>query len=178
MRFLQNENIKLRALEPEDLDLLYIWENDTQNWIHGNTLAPYSKLTLRNYIAEVQSQDLFQAKQLRLMIVLNDNDTEAIGTIDLFDFDFHNNRVGVGILIAEEYRNNNYASQVLNLVESYCFTFLKIKQLYAYIAVDNRNSLKLFEKLEFNKAGLLKDWVCCNCIYKDVFIYQKINLSL
>ena len=39
--FLENENIKLRALEPEDLEFLYKWENASQLWIQGNTLATY-----------------------------------------------------------------------------------------------------------------------------------------
>ena len=28
---LEGENIRLRALEPEDLDLFYQWENDSSN---------------------------------------------------------------------------------------------------------------------------------------------------
>ena len=32
MIYLENKKIKLRALEPEDLDFLYKWENDTKFW--------------------------------------------------------------------------------------------------------------------------------------------------
>ena len=31
-RFLEDEVIRLRALEPEDLELLYRWENDSALW--------------------------------------------------------------------------------------------------------------------------------------------------
>ena len=41
---LKNSQLSLRAVEPEDLEILYKWENSTELWIHGNTLAPYSKL--------------------------------------------------------------------------------------------------------------------------------------
>ena len=32
MKLLENERIILRALEPEDLDVLYRWENDASLW--------------------------------------------------------------------------------------------------------------------------------------------------
>ena len=37
MAFLEGENILLRALEPEDLDILYQWG---MIWIYGNTALP------------------------------------------------------------------------------------------------------------------------------------------
>ena len=43
MSYLSGTNIYLRAIEPEDLDILYQWENDSSLWVHGCTLAPFSK---------------------------------------------------------------------------------------------------------------------------------------
>ena len=51
MKFLENDKIILRAVEPEDLELLYRWENDSSIWIAGNTRAPYSRYQLKNYIS-------------------------------------------------------------------------------------------------------------------------------
>ena len=48
---LSNDRVRLRALEPEDLELLYRWENDPELWEVGNTLAPYSRYILKEYIA-------------------------------------------------------------------------------------------------------------------------------
>ena len=41
----------LRAIEPEDLDLLYQIENDSNLWQVGTTNVPYSRYTLHDYIA-------------------------------------------------------------------------------------------------------------------------------
>ncbi|WP_236689409.1 GNAT family N-acetyltransferase [Dysgonomonas macrotermitis] len=161
----------MRALEPEDLSILYKWENDTRLWIHGNTLTPYSKLALREYIAETQRTDIFQAKQLRLMIELK-QDNIVIGTVDIYDFDFHHSKAGIGILIDNEYRQHNYATEALELVREYVFGFLRINQLYAYIAANNDKSLRLFEKSGYKQSGLLKEWIFCDNKYKDVYIYQ------
>ena len=67
MNMLQTENIRLRALEPEDIDILYKWENDTRIWKISNTLAPFSKYILRRFI-EDQKYDIYETKQLRMII--------------------------------------------------------------------------------------------------------------
>lgn len=169
--YLENNELKLRALEPEDLENLYKWENNSKLWIYGNTLTPYSKLALRNYISETQQQDIYEAKQLRLMIELKLSGA-IIGTVDLYEFDFHHSRAGVGILIDEDYRNRNYASQTLEIIREYVFSFLRIKQIFAYIATDNLQSIRLFEKSGYTRSGELIEWICSNSTYKNVYIYQ------
>ena len=169
--YLENKDLKLRALEPEDLENLYKWENNTNLWIYGNTLTPYSKLALRNYISDTQQQDIYEAKQLRLMIEIKSSNT-VIGTVDLYEFDFHHSRAGIGILIDENYRNCNYASQTLEIIREYVFYFLKINQIFAYIAVDNLQSIRLFEKSGYTRSGELLDWIRDDSQYKNVYIYQ------
>ena len=66
------ENIYLRALEPLDIDVLFDWENDTDNWLVSNTQTPFSRFVLEQYIASAHS-DIYTAKQLRLMICDNSN---------------------------------------------------------------------------------------------------------
>jgi len=50
MENLDNIHIRLRALEPEDLEILYAWENDMNIWHLSNTLIPFSKSTLNNIL--------------------------------------------------------------------------------------------------------------------------------
>ena len=64
---MNDENIVIRALEPEDLEYLYQWENDMDLWEVSDTLTPFSHFTLKKYI-ENSHQDIYEAKQLRLMI--------------------------------------------------------------------------------------------------------------
>ena len=50
MKQLSNDKVLLRALEPEDVELLYGWENDSDLWQVSNTIAPYSKYVLTQFI--------------------------------------------------------------------------------------------------------------------------------
>lgn len=49
---LETDSVRLRALEPEDIDVLYKWENDTRIWKMSNTVAPFSKYVLRRFIED------------------------------------------------------------------------------------------------------------------------------
>ncbi len=138
-KFLKNDILSLRTPEPEDLEALYRWENDTDVWKYGSAISPYSKYILRQYIENAQT-DIFESKQLRFMIVLNQSKS-TVGTIDLYDFDALNSRCGGGIYIDSEWRNNGYAVQAMHILEKYVFSFLKINQLYAVIPVSNNASL-------------------------------------
>ena len=170
MKFLENDKIVLRAVEPEDLELLYRWENDSSIWIAGNTRAPYSRYQLKNYISHSPT-DIYESKQIRLMIV-SKIENKTVGTVDLFDFDIHNSRIALGLYVAEEYSGRGMATESLKTVEEYVFNFLKINQLYVQIIESNLVSRKLFEN-DYELHGKLKNWIKTPANYEDVLTYQK-----
>ena len=174
MKTLTGNTIYLRALEPEDLEFIYTIENNESIWEVSNTQTPYSRFLIRQYL-ENAHQDIYEAKQLRLAICLNGS-FEAIGLIDLFDFDPKNNRAGIGIVISSEAnRNVGIGSEALQLVINYAFNQLQLHQLYANIGFDNVISMQLFTKFGFQKIGTKKDWIKVNNVYKDEFLFQLIN---
>ena len=82
---LSDDKIRLRALEPTDLDVLFAWENDASLWAVGSTIAPFSRKQLWDYI-ENYDNDIFSARQLRFMVEDVENGN-AVGMVDLFDFE-------------------------------------------------------------------------------------------
>ena len=166
--------IRLRALEPEDLELLYSWENNVSYWIVSNTVVPFSKYTLKRYL-EDSHKDIYETGQVRLMID-NIPDQITIGTIDIFDFDPFHKRAGIGILIAkEEYRRKGYATMALKCLIDYCFGTLLLHQLYCSILENNTESMDLFKKAGFSQSGIKNEWIRTSDGYLDEFIFQLIN---
>jgi len=152
---LVGDNIRLRALEPEDLDLFYLWENDSKIWKISQTYTPFSKHLLSRYL-ENAHQDIFTIKQLRLMI---EKDGQAIGTVELFDFDPTNMRAGLGIWIVQNSdRRKGYAKEALRLIIEYAFFKLQLNQLYCNISSSNQPSINLFSSLDFMLVGVKKKW--------------------
>ena len=171
-KYLSNDLITLRAIEPEDIELLYSWENDPEIWEVSHTLVPYSKYILALYIKN-SDKDIYETKQLRLMIETNEGKT--VGAIDLFDFEPHHSRVGVGLLIHnQEDRSKGYASEALDLLITFCFKKLNIHQLYANIESRNKVSLGLFEKHGFRICGTKKEWLRTDTGWKDEMMLQLI----
>lgn len=170
---LKGNNIFLRALEPEDLEFVYAIENDESIWEISNTQTPYSRYLIKQYLEHSQ-KDIFEVKQLRLVICNYKNDT--LGLIDLFDFDFKNGRAGVGILIkAEVDRRKGYGSEALQLLVKYSFRHLGLHQLYCNISEENETSIKLFQAQGFEKVGLKKEWNYVNGSYKNEYLFQLIH---
>ena len=172
-KMLENMQIHLRPLEPEDLDILYTWENDSTLWEFGSSMSPFSKFAIREYIAD-SCQDIYQTKQLRLIIEKKD-DLQTIGMIDLYDIDFINKRAGVGILIDQQFQNKGFGCQSLELIKEYAFNMLPLQQIYAHIGIDNSASINIFEKAGFEKSGTLRQWLYVQNSPKDVFVFQLIN---
>lgn len=172
---LENSNIRLRALEPSDIDLLFAWENDMSIWQVSNTLAPFSRYALKRYIQNAQL-DIYQTKQLRLMIERKVVEPEAVGLVDLFDFDAYNQRAGVGILIADpEKRRLGLAYEAVETITNYAFNTLALKQLYCNINTNNLASLKLFKKCGYETSGIKKSWLRTAEGWNDVEFLQKLN---
>ena len=173
MILLHGEKVNLRALEPEDLDLLYTTENDTNFWQVSNTQVPFSKFVLKQYL-ENAHQDIYEAKQLRLIIEESKTNT-AIGMIDLFDFNPQHRRAGIGILVHKKFQNSGFASDALSIFIPYCFKILNLHQIFADIVSNNQQSIKLFSNFNFKKIGIKKDWLFIDGVYNDEFIFQLIN---
>ncbi len=173
MKTLTGNTIYLRALEPSDLDFLYRLENDEQLWEVSNTITPYSKFVLQQYLDNAH-RDIYEVKQLRLVISLQDTH-QAVGFIDLYDFNPKHRRAGVGIVIfSANNKQKGYAKEALGLLISYCFTHLNMHQLYASITADNAVSIGLFKKAGFEKTGERKDWIFVNNHFKTEYFYQLI----
>lgn len=172
MNTLKGLHINLRAIEPIDLAFLYQIENDELFWEVSNTQKPFSKYLLQQYLENAQ-QDIYEAKQLRL--VIEEKSGSSVGLIDLFDFDPKHKRAGIGIVISKSFQNKGYANEAIGLLANYGYTHLGLHQLFANITEDNTKSITLFEKIGFKKAGVKKDWISTNGKFKNEFFYQLIN---
>jgi diamine N-acetyltransferase len=178
MKKLVGYEIVLRAPEPSDVDVLYRWENDSEIWHVSNTYTPFSKNILEKYI-ENAHLDIYQVKQLRLMIDVRENGnlkSRPVGTIDLFDFDPYHNRAGIGILIGDKSdRKKGYATTALQKFIDYGFNTLQLHLLYCNITKGNTDSLRLFRKCGFRISGRKVDWIKTPGNYLEEFLLQLIN---
>ena len=169
---LEGELTRLRALEAEDVDLLYVWENDPAVWGVSGTLAPFSRHTLRRFLDE-QRFDLYAARQLRLVVETLDG--RAVGLVDLFEFEPVDLRAGIGILIhGAGVRGRGFASDALDVLCRYARQVLGLHQLWCSVAPDNAASLTLFRRAGFVECGRKREWRRTPDGWADELLLQKI----
>ena len=164
------KHIRLRALEPEDLELIYRIENDPETWRWGETTVPYSRFAIRQYLEQNQN-DLFMDRQLRLVAV-DEQTGEAVGLADLTNFDPKHQRAEIGLLITPECRGKGLSQIILKQLERYAEN-IALHQLYAIIAVTNEPATHLFRKAGYTASAQLKDWLLLDRRWVDATLWQK-----
>jgi len=161
----------LRAIEPEDLDLLYRIENDPDLWNVGTSNVPYSRYLLHDYVAHA-TNDIYTDRQVRMMI--DNEDGQTVGIVDLVSFDPSNRRAEVGIIILNDCRRQGYAAATLRQIRDYALRVLHLHQLYAYVDERNEASLSLFRKAGFTTVGRIPDWLFDGEQYREACLMQLV----
>ena len=169
---LHNDIITLRAMEPQDVDLLYEWENDTDLWTVSNTVEPYSRHAITEYVQN-SAADIYTNRQLRLMIVLNASG-KTIGTVDFLNFNPIHNRAELGVLICKAYQGQGLADETMKVVYQYAACGLGLRQLYVYIPETNIASIAMAHRAGFEEVGILRHWTRSGKAYQNVVLLQKI----
>lgn len=163
------QQISLRAMEPEDLDLLYRIENDETMWGMSLTNVPYSRFVLHEFMSETTG-DIYTDKQVRLIV--EDEQHQPIGLADIMKFDPKNQKAEIGIIICKSYRCQGFAKAAVERLHQYAHDTLHLHQLYAVVAVENETSLNLFKRMGYRQTGSLSDWLFDGTAYHDAFILQ------
>lgn len=161
--------VRLRAMEPEDLDALYRIENDRDVWDVGENNVPYSRYILHDYIANA-SADIYADKQVRM--VVENEEGQLVGVADVVNFCPSHARAEVSIVICREHRKKGYARAVIRQIMEYALRTLHLHQLYAVVREDNMPSLNLFSSLGFKSKMVLEDWLFDGKDYHNAVVMQ------
>ena len=161
--------VRLRAMEPEDLDALYRIENDRDVWDVGENNVPYSRYILHDYIANA-SADIYADKQVRM--VVENEEGQLVGVADVVNFCPSHARAEVSIVICREHRKKGYARAAIRQIMEYALRTLHLHQLYAVVREDNMPSLNLFSSLGFKSKMVLEDWLFDGKDYHNAVVMQ------
>lgn len=165
--------VRLRAPEPEDLDLLYTIENDPTLWDVTDNPQPLSRYALRQYIAHAP-QTLEACGEMRLVIERTDRNV-AIGLLDLVGYNHADRRAEVCIALRRNQRGQGYGIAALRAVEAYALQWLHLRMLYAQVAAERNKAAKaLFAKAGYDAAATLPQWHRYGDTYENITIFQKI----
>lgn len=162
--------VTLRPLEPSDLDLIYTLEIDLYEGGSALTSAAPSRHLIGRYI-DSYTADIHAERQLRLAVCAESG--EAVGIVDLSDYDPHNSHAFVGIAVAASHRRQGYGVSALAALDVYA-SKLAIHSLVAQVAADNAASAALFRRAGYRSCGCLRSWLRRGRSYTDALLFQKL----
>lgn len=165
--------MRIRAIEPEDLELLYTIENDTSLWWLSSQTAPLSRYHLRQYIASCEA-DIYKDGQVRYVIEITSASGQPtpVGLIDLFNFSPQHRRAELGIAILREYCGKGIAQQAVAEIIELSRQVLSLHQLYAIVPEDNSASLSMLQKAQFKQCAVLPNWLFYASEYHNACLMQ------
>ncbi|PID90817.1 MAG: hypothetical protein CSA97_00940 [Bacteroidetes bacterium] len=146
--------IALRALEPEDLEYLYTYENAPERYREGTVVYPVSRYQLRAFVENGGGD----GEQLRL-IGYRPGDDSQVGCLDFFRMDRVQRTGYLGIGIFPPYlRGKGYGCTLLQAGLNYGFGVLGLRAIAVEVMARNTVALALFEGEGFERVGLLPQW--------------------
>lgn len=166
------DKVRLRALEPADADLLYVWENDPQTWEAGERKWPVSLADVKALI-EHSDLDIWQTRQARFMIDVVES-AQSVGCVDVFDFDPLNMHCSLGVFIEPESRGKGYASEAVALIEDFARNVLMAHSVNVTVAADNQTSIALFTAAGYERAGVMRQNIRRARTFVDEVLMQKV----
>lgn len=169
---MQGLKVRLRALEPDDANVLYDWENDPQTWEAGSRKWPISLADVKALI-EHSDLDIWQTRQARFMIDSVDT-ALTVGCIDIFDFDPLNMHCSIGVYIEPVSRGSGFASEAVTLIESFVRNVLMVHSVNVTIAADNQSSIALFSSAGYVRAGVMRQNIRRARTFVDEVLMQKV----
>lgn len=169
---LRGENVHLRALEPEDLEIFMEVENDTRLWDCSTTNVPYSRFSIRNFISSA-TYDIYADKQVRLVACENSSGV-PVAFADIVDFDPRHMRAEVGIVVFPGQRGKGIGLETVELLGEYAARHLRMHVLYAIAAAGNEASARLFRRAGYVQAAVLPQWFAKDGGYCDALLFERI----
>lgn len=162
--------LRLRIAEPDDLDRLFVWENDPEQW-HQSLTPPLTSRHRLWYYLENSTGDPAADGGVRLIIEIPGS--HRAGTVDLSDCNMRNGTAFVSIYVASEYRGHHYALSAIRSLATLAREGYGLRRLAALVAADNDASRHLFTKSGFTLTGKFPGWIRSRSGCTDLLIYTK-----
>jgi RimJ/RimL family protein N-acetyltransferase len=159
--------VKLRAIEPEDLEMLREMKNDpwAESLVGGWSL-PISKAQQLAWY-----QRLSEEKNIIRFIIETEKDG-AVGFTTLTDIDWKNRSACSGTMLAKKHISKGIATDAVMARLKYSFDELQLNRIEANILAHNIASQRLVEKVGYKVEGTKRQAIYKNGKYNDVIIYS------
>ena len=164
---LQGQQVRLRAVEPEDLERAYKWINDHDVTRYLTARYPLSRADEKRWLSEQPKNDLGAG----VVLAIDTNEGEHIGNLDLHRTKVDDRTAHLGIMIGEkEYWSNGYGSDAIITLLRFAFGEMNLHKVSLHVFAFNPRAAACYRKCGFQQEALLREHYYGEGRYWDVLV--------
>lgn len=169
---LETKRLLLKGLSPEDMK--YIFNNLTKSEI----MKVLGHRSEEDYVKEEQKHKNGYSsynRSFKLFLLTLKESGRIIGRCGLHNWNLEHNRAEIGYVMEDDaYKRQGLMSEAFQAILHFGFTELKLNRIEALVGVGNVPSLRLLEKNNFKKEGILREHFWVGDKYVDSMLFSKL----
>jgi len=151
---MEGKLVRLRPLEPGDLERAYAWMNDPEVTYSLGRRYPIPRAEEERWLREAASANSFTNG---LHLAIETKEGMLIGSIDLRNTNPEDRRAALGIVIGEpEYWSKGYGADAIMTVLRFAFHQMNLNRVSLEAFESNERALACYRKCGFREEGRLR----------------------
>ena len=164
-------DVTLRPLEFDDIDTLYEWETDIELAVWSGWTPLISRAAFRH-----KYEQRITEPEKDLVMLGIEYEGQLVGYVQLALIDDDERRAAVGILVGEKNMwGHGIGKTALRILLDYAFTVRNLERVYAEVYGFNQRSLRLMERVGFQKEGVLRQHEIHNGARQDMHFFGMLK---
>ena len=167
---LRSERVYLRALEPEDAELVHAW------YEHADTARLMGEMprSLARRRADAASATGEEGRDWFSFVICLVADDRPIGRADVFEIDRYNGSAGFGLAIGEhDVRGGGLGTEAVDVIVDFCFGQLRLERVWLVTDSVNVRAQHVYEKAGFVHEARLR-----RAFYQDGMFQDDIRMAM
>lgn len=171
-QLIETKRLQLKGLSHEDME--YIFENfskpEIKRLLGHRSESEYLK-------EESKHKNGYSSYNRRFMLfLLNDKASDRIiGRCGIHNWNSEHRRAEIGYAMDDEdYKRRGLMSEAVDAIIEYGFTKMNLNRIDALIGVRNVPSIRIVEKYNFVKEGILREHTFATDAYEDSVLFSKL----
>jgi len=109
------------------------------------------------------------------LVIIEKESGKIAGDLGIHFFDAENRQVEIGCTLSKTAQHKGYATEAVSKIAEYLFQELKKHRIIASVDPDNKNSIRLMERLGFRKEAHFVESLLINGKWVDDLVYALLE---
>ncbi|MCH8065015.1 MAG: GNAT family N-acetyltransferase [Chloroflexi bacterium] len=161
---LEGNLVRLRALEPSDLERVYSWINDREVTRYIAARYPMSRADEERWLRGSSPNSFGGGVQLAIEVKNGEvqnggtNEVAHIGNIDLVEVRPEDRKAGLGVMIGDkDYWSNGYGTDAVVTILRFAFHEMNLNRVWLHAFDFNERAQACYRKCGFQEEGRLRE---------------------